>query len=311
MSQSTEHAGGAAACANCERPLTGRYCAHCGQEALGAEALTVKHFVAHTLVEEIGHLDAKLWRTVRDLVFRPGLLAAEYAEGRRRRYIGPVKLFVAAVVAYALLTQGGLRSSLDINGVKLSTAPAAIPEGISVAETVGRIDRFGLLARVLNAKGPPARLESEAVRDRFHRRLEQFAEPLAFANVALLSVALFALFRGTRRLYVTHAVFSLHLVSFVLLSSLLLLPVLALASSRAGQGLGRGVVFVGLWGLAISLWQFVYVALSIRRFYLGGARSSLGAGAVSLAAAVLVYAVNSVFITSVQLLGGVIALWSV
>ena len=52
----------------------------------------------------------------------------------------------------------------------------------------------------------------------------------------------------------------------------------------------------------ISLWQFAYLAIAIRRFYLQAGR--WGARLLSVAAAMLIYALNSVFMTAVQLSGG-------
>jgi hypothetical protein len=66
-------------CASCARPLSGPYCSHCGEEAVDPHALTVRHFVGHTLAHETLHLDGKIWRTLRYLFFRPGFLTAEYA----------------------------------------------------------------------------------------------------------------------------------------------------------------------------------------------------------------------------------------
>ena len=135
-------------CASCSQPLSGRFCSHCGEEAHDPKSLTVGHFVTHTMAHEMLHLDGKMWRTLRLLFFRPGFLAAEYAAGRRRPYVNPVRIFLIAIVAYALLTRGGMNASLFIGPVVLSVAPASAPKGSSVAETVERIDRYGLLARL-------------------------------------------------------------------------------------------------------------------------------------------------------------------
>ena len=58
--------------------------------------------------------------------------------------------------------------------------------------------------------------------------------------------------------------------------------------------------------LLFALWQFAYLAVAIRRFYLtaGGWWSRL----MSVAAAMLIYALNTVFITAVQVGGAAVAL---
>lgn len=292
----------AAECASCRTPLTGPYCAQCGEKAIDPEGQTVRHLVAHTLADEVAHLDGKFWRTLRSLVFRPGFLSEEYCAGRRRPYIKPVRLLITSIITYALLTQGGLLVTLMIGPVALSVAPVAVPEGLSVAETVTRIDRFNLLAPVLAAKERSTDTTSEAARQRFHSRLNQFAQPLSFANVVLLGLVLYLLFRRKRRLLVEHMVFSMHVVSFVLLSSLTLVP--AVRILETSHALSLAIM------LAVTIWQFAYLSIALRRFYFTdgglGRRRTL-----AIATAFLVYILNSAFITIIQLLGGAIALRSI
>jgi hypothetical protein len=290
-------------CASCAQPLTGRYCAHCGEQAIQPEARTVRHFVGHIIVDELVHLDGKFWTTLRRLAFRPGFLSHEFSAGRRRLYLKPVRLLIAAIITYALLTQGGFLVTITIAWLHLSVAPTSVPENVSVAETVRRIDRFGILTRTLEAQARATDVTAETVRQRFHTRLNQFAEPLSFANVVLLACALYLFFRRRRAFLVDHAVFSMHFVSFVLLSSLALLPAVWLMEAHSVVGLT--II------LAVTVWQFAYLAVAIRRFYFFRERTSLRLAFYSTAAALLIYILNSAFLTAVQLLGGAIALRSI
>lgn len=290
-------------CANCSQPLAGRYCAHCGEETHDPDSLTVAHFVSHTLAHELLHVDGKVWRTVRALIARPGFLAGEYCAGRRRAYVNPVRIFLTAIVGYAVATQGGLQASLFVGPVVLSVAPAAVPKGASIEDTVERIDRYGVLHRLVDARRGSPDFESEAVRERFHARLERFAEPLSFANVILLALALFVLFRRRRHLFVEHAVFSMHFMSVVLLTSLLYLPVL-----RGMQLTHSTIIFAVI--AVVVVWQFAYLSVGIRRFYFADDSNRLRPGLLSAGAAVIVYLVNSAFITASQLAGGALALWT-
>src|SRR5215475_2063485 len=95
-------------CANCGRPLSGRFCSQCGEEQLDFHNLTVRHFFTHA-VQETFELDGKIGRSLRALLFRPGFLAAEYCAGRRRIYVNPFRLLITAAILYALLTRGGLQ----------------------------------------------------------------------------------------------------------------------------------------------------------------------------------------------------------
>ena len=90
----------------------------------------------------------------------------------------------------------------------------------------------------------------------------------------------------------------MHFVSFVLLSSLTLMLAISVRHWLGG--------YLFLVMALISLWQFAYLAVAIRRFYLQGGR--WGARLLSVAAALLVYVLNSVSMTAVQVAGAAIAL---
>src|SRR5712691_4475945 len=81
------------ACTNCGAMLADNYCASCGERQPGHHDLSVGHFV-HDVVHEFIHLDSKLFRTLRDLVARPGFLTEEYFAGRKSRSIPPLRLFL-------------------------------------------------------------------------------------------------------------------------------------------------------------------------------------------------------------------------
>ena len=167
-------------CVSCDAPLSGPYCARCGERALEPEALTLRHFLVHTVAHELLHVDGTLWRTLRLLFVRPGRLSLEYAAGRRRPYVNPFRLLLIAIVAYALMASSGFIATWNIGWVNVSMAPAAIRRNLSVETTIGNVDRYGLLRPQFAAK--KERLTSEAARERFHDRLAAFAQPVSFAN---------------------------------------------------------------------------------------------------------------------------------
>lgn len=78
-------------CANCHTVLNGAFCHGCGQSA------HIHHSLLH-LIEEvlhgIWHFDAKGWRTIPVLVFKPGQLTRRYIDGQRMRYVSPLALFL-------------------------------------------------------------------------------------------------------------------------------------------------------------------------------------------------------------------------
>lgn len=288
-------------CASCGHPLSGRFCSDCGEERIDPHSLTVRHFVTHA-IHEVFELDGKIWRTLRALVLRPGFLASEYCAGRRRCYVNPFRLLIVSAIVYALSTRGGLQVSMFVGPVALSLMPAAVKEGVSIADTVRQVDRFHLLGALAKERSASKEAESEAARERFHGRLEKFAEPLSFANVFMLALALRALFYRRRGHFVEHGIFSMHFMSFVLFTGILLSPVPALLAAGWGK-----IVLPCI--LAILLWQFVYLIVGIRKFYYPDHAHGFRPKAIASTAALLVYFLNSVFVTGVQTLGAALALW--
>src|SRR5512134_2916793 len=90
----------ASTCQNCGTPLTGRYCSRCGQRAIPPRP-TIRELAGDAWNELVGW-DGKLVRTLRMLVRHPGELTRAAIEGRRARYISPVRLYLICSVVYFL-----------------------------------------------------------------------------------------------------------------------------------------------------------------------------------------------------------------
>jgi len=84
-------------CANCGAALAGPYCALCGQRARELDSTAA---LVREALDEIFTLEGRPVRTLRCLLLKPGLVAAEYIGGRRRSYTPPVRLFLSASAAF-------------------------------------------------------------------------------------------------------------------------------------------------------------------------------------------------------------------
>ncbi|MYM23504.1 DUF3667 domain-containing protein [Duganella sp. FT135W] len=116
-------------CANCETPLTGHFCANCGQEAVLHHAST-REF----LHEFIGHyvaLEGKLWGSLKRLILMPGELTNEYIRGRRVRYVQPLRMYLTfSVLFFALLK---FTSDGETHGDKKTVGQAIATQAVSAA----------------------------------------------------------------------------------------------------------------------------------------------------------------------------------
>ncbi len=92
-------------CANCGTPLTGPFCAQCGQHVADYHR-SVWRFVTDFL-DNTFCWDNKLLRTLGPLFRWPGSLTQEFMAGRRVRYVHPLRLFLfTSAVCLALLHFG-------------------------------------------------------------------------------------------------------------------------------------------------------------------------------------------------------------
>ena len=82
-------------CRNCGTVLQGPYCHVCGQH--GHDPLRSFGHAVEDVFESFWHLDGRVFATLRDLLV-PGRLAAAYLDGRRARYLPPLRLFLILTV---------------------------------------------------------------------------------------------------------------------------------------------------------------------------------------------------------------------
>jgi len=88
-------------CLNCGSEITGRYCAHCGQENIEPKE-TVGYLLSH-FFSDITHYDSKFLTTIRDLLLKPGFLTKEYLAGKRIAYLNPIRMYVFISAIFFLL----------------------------------------------------------------------------------------------------------------------------------------------------------------------------------------------------------------
>lgn len=112
-----QHGADTERCHNCGAPMLGAYCAVCGQERE-----THRHSVwgvLHNFVEEIASFDSRILRTAWALVARPGELSVAFREGRARRYVPALRLYLfMSLIFFVSLSAAGialLQLELDIN----------------------------------------------------------------------------------------------------------------------------------------------------------------------------------------------------
>lgn len=79
-------------CLNCGHFVKEKFCPNCGQE--NTENRKPFHYLFTHFVEDFTHYDGQFWGTIKNLLFKPGKLTETYVEGKRQRFVPPVKLYI-------------------------------------------------------------------------------------------------------------------------------------------------------------------------------------------------------------------------
>jgi hypothetical protein len=92
---------GSEQCLNCGTDLKGPFCYYCGQP----DRNFMRFFPAllRDLMEDVLDLDSRFMRTIKPLLFKPGRLTKDYMEGRRFRYVPPMRLYIFSSILFFLL----------------------------------------------------------------------------------------------------------------------------------------------------------------------------------------------------------------
>jgi Protein of unknown function (DUF3667) len=235
-------------CHNCGIRLVGRFCAACGQKAVPL-SVTLHDFF-HELTHEMLHVDGRIVQSIRRLVLSPGFLTREYIQGRRARWISPIRLYlIFSVVFFGLSALTGF--DVGINEGRTDSGWTFSARSSS---------RIGITA------DPGEDAEDEARKLGFESAaaLQQAIDHAVLTWIPRVMFVLLPFFAGLVALayrrgdrnYLHHLIFAVH-AHAAWFAAAAAAKAVELASYPLGQALGKlAVVFAA-----------VYVVVAFRRVY--------------------------------------------
>lgn len=256
-------------CLNCGSLLTGKYCAHCGQKALPKRqpmGELLSNFIA-----SFWSFESKFFKTVRYLMSKPGLLAADYCEGKRERYYHPARMYVfISFIFFLILTL--LPDQDDQNDVDyFERTPKMKSDSTMIDSDYTQVERYDSAQRAL----PPDERDNWLQRTLRHREIELnqkyqgrrdiFAKDFAqaffdnFPKIFFFLLPVFALLLKLLYIredffYSEHLVFSIYYYNFFFVAGSLYI----LADLMPG----------GAWiTILIAIWIAIYLLFGMKRMY--------------------------------------------
>ena len=255
-----------AACKNCGTATQGNYCQQCGQ-ATHLHVPSAREFL-HEFVAHYVALEGKLWKTLALLIARPGMLTCEYIQGRRVRYLEPLRVYLTfSIIFFALFKLSGVEvARFDEPSPALA---AAVTEGRAKETVLGpamgaNAAEYERVLAVLDKKAgnmhPVLRervarflsLTPQAQKAALKQAFFSYTPYAIFLMMPLFALYLKILYLGSGRRYGEHFLFALHVnaFAFLMLSVMILVP-----------ETWKFITF------ALLLWLVFYLPIAMRRVY--------------------------------------------
>lgn len=267
-------------CANCDAVLEGEYCAACGQRRFRPRDRRMAHLLGESF-DALTDFDGRIWRSLRAALLQPGRIARDWIEGRRARWISPVRLFLLANLLYFLapgLTDLSLPFNDQVRGqVYQAFDPAVCADPATSGKCRGGQHHSAYTESLLVRRLQRERAAVEArggrftlgpFEQRYNAQSEAIGKLLVILHVPFMALALLLSAWRSRRYYAEHFVAALGMLTFVLLFVQLLVKpgewLYTRAIALAGHA-GTGMPLFALAGLLLACaWHF---AAACRRCY--------------------------------------------
>ena len=226
-------------CKNCNTKFAGNYCNNCGEKVINDGDFALMKLLSQVL-DTFTHLDSKVFKTLKLLLFYPGKLSKLYTEGIRVPYMKPFQIYVIINIIFFFLF-----SNDDI---------FRVPSHYFFQENYDGIKTLAKVRNIINETG----ISETQVAELYDSRSTNLAKGFLVLLIPIIAL-LGKLFHSKQNIqFGKHIIFSTHLITFILL----LFVISSLFLGTASSNLVKRTVLV-LMGFC----TLTYYTIALKNFY--------------------------------------------
>lgn len=261
--------------------MRGDYCYHCGQR--NQQVIGFFPTLVLEAFEGLFAFESRTWRSIWLLFSRPAWLTREYLAGRRIRYLPPLRLFFAFLLAFLFAVS--VEMFLDSIGIDIDSEPVVAGQDVS-DETLGEdelvefrtelqklADRLQIpFLSAENNRKFVALLQDRAIRNftairedplDFVDQLLEYLPVLLLVMMPVLALIQKIVYIRSGRYYIEHLLLSIQNHSFLFLTFILVF----LLDLIIWLDFGILPAIAGFLRILLNLWTVAYLYLSLRQFF--------------------------------------------
>ncbi len=230
-------------CLNCEAELKGEFCHQCGQKRIDPKEHRFIFFVRQ-FFGSVFYLENNFFKNLWVLAFKPGRLAADYIEGKRKRWMPPISVFLLINLVYFIFTPLS-----DLN--------------LSLTDQLNQDHHRKMARSMVDKKLKEESISFDEYSKIYKDRTSKLSSSLVIVNVPAMAFLLSLIYFRKKMYFADHFIYSLYFFSFILLL-ILVLPGLLWVLVKI---FGLSVQYLPPIGAVLGVIFLLYIFLSLKTVY--------------------------------------------
>ncbi len=234
-------------CINCGNTFEGKFCNACGEKFYTDKDKSFKH-LAEEAVHFITHFDSKFLITLKSVLLKTGQYALAFTQGKRKKYIKPVTLFLIVVVLYLIFPM--------FKGLNMQFNTYLNP----------RYGYTSFAVPIVNAKISKG-ITREELKIHYDETSPKFAKFLLLLYLPLTAAALSLLFIRRRKFFFDHFILATELNTFYVFVLFLVVPLMVVISEFISPPSVKYFNDDGIAFISVFIMFIIVTSFAFKRFY--------------------------------------------